>query len=159
MRTTFTLDDDVVPEVERLRREEGIGISEAVNRLIRLGMVTRPVTRRYRHVGASGWSAMADDGSFVRIVTDPRVKTDPLSSERAWAYIEAWLAEGPAWIPPATERTARVLQSLVATHSITGNLVPDAQLCALAIEHGLEVMSADTDFARFPEVRWRNPLV
>lgn len=44
MRTTFTLDDDVVSEVERLRREEGIGISEAVNRLIRLGMVTRPAT-------------------------------------------------------------------------------------------------------------------
>lgn len=53
MRTTFTLDDDVVSELERLRREEGIGISEAVNRLIRLGMVGRPTTRRYRHVGAN----------------------------------------------------------------------------------------------------------
>jgi uncharacterized protein len=41
---------------------------------------------------------------------------------------------------------------------VTGNLVPDAQLVALAIEHGLVVHSADTDFARFPEVRWINPL-
>lgn len=53
MRTTFTLDDDVVAEVERLRREEGIGISEAVNRLVRAGMTT-PRQRRqtYRHRSA-----------------------------------------------------------------------------------------------------------
>jgi predicted nucleic acid-binding protein len=37
-------------------------------------------------------------------------------------------------------------------------LIPDAQLAALAIEHGLVVQTADTDFARFPEVRWENPL-
>ncbi len=39
-----------------------------------------------------------------------------------------------------------------------GNLIPDAQLAALAIEHGLTVISADTDFARFTEIRWENPL-
>lgn len=49
MRTTFKLDDDVAAEVERLRREQNIGISEAVNRLIRAGMA-RPVRRRgYQH--------------------------------------------------------------------------------------------------------------
>lgn len=49
MRTTFKLDPDVAAAVERLRREEGIGLSEAVNRLVRAGMV-RPKTRhRYRH--------------------------------------------------------------------------------------------------------------
>jgi len=41
---------------------------------------------------------------------------------------------------------------------ITGNLVPDAHLAALAIEHGLTLCSADGDFARFPGVRWENPL-
>lgn len=41
---------------------------------------------------------------------------------------------------------------------MTGNLIPDAQLAALAIEHGLTVISADTDFARFPGVRWENPF-
>ena len=49
MRTTFTLDDDVAAEVERLRREEGIGISEAVNRLIRAGLARPPRRRAYRH--------------------------------------------------------------------------------------------------------------
>lgn len=49
MRTTFTLDDDVAAEVERLRREEGIGISEAVNRLIRSAMVKPTPRSRYHH--------------------------------------------------------------------------------------------------------------
>ena len=69
-----------------------------------------------------------------------------------------WVAAGPSWVPPATERTAAVLARLLVDHQITGNLVPDAQLAALAIEHGLTVCSADTDFARFDEVRWENPL-
>jgi uncharacterized protein len=98
-------------------------------------------------------------GAFVRIITHPRVTAEPLSSERAWAYVGAWLDADPVWIPPATDRTARVLLQLTSEMGITGNLVPDAQLAALAIEHGLEVLSADTDFGRFPSVRWRNPLV
>lgn len=49
MRTTFTLDDDVATEVERLRREEGIGISEAVNRLIRAGLAAPKRRTAYRH--------------------------------------------------------------------------------------------------------------
>jgi predicted nucleic acid-binding protein len=47
---------------------------------------------------------------------------------------------------------------LYADLDVTGNLVTDAQLAALAIEHGLVVCSADTDFARFPGLRWENPL-
>ena len=43
-------------------------------------------------------------------------------------------------------------------YRLAGNLVPDAHLAAIAIEHGLEVCSADSDFARFTEIRWRNPL-
>ena len=98
-------------------------------------------------------------GAFVRIISHPRVTAEPLAPERAWAYVEAWLDADPVWIPPATDRTARVLLQLGSELGITGNLVPDAQLAALAIEHGLEILSADTDFARFPRVRWRNPLV
>ena len=52
MRTTFTLDDDVAAEVARLRREAGLGVSEAVNRLIRAGMVDRSHRRRYVHKAA-----------------------------------------------------------------------------------------------------------
>lgn len=62
------------------------------------------------------------------------------------------------WIPPATEATARVYAEICAKVDVTGNLVPDAQLAALAIEHGVEIASADTDFGRFPGLRWINPL-
>jgi len=48
--------------------------------------------------------------------------------------------------------------SRITTHDIRGNLVPDAMLAALAIEHGLTLHSTDTDFARFTELRWKNPL-
>ena len=53
MRTTFTLDDDVAAEVERLRRQEGLGISEAVNRLIRAGLAEKTERRPYRHRSAN----------------------------------------------------------------------------------------------------------
>lgn len=49
MRTTFTLDDDVAAAVEQLRREEGIGLSDAVNRLVRAGLVPRPAAEPYVH--------------------------------------------------------------------------------------------------------------
>ncbi|MEX1164567.1 MAG: type II toxin-antitoxin system VapC family toxin [Nitriliruptor sp.] len=97
-------------------------------------------------------------GAFVRITTHPRVTREPLTAVEAWSYVEQWLACAPAWIPPVSERTAAVLGDLLRTTGVTGNLIPDAQIAALAIEHGLTVVSADTDFARFPGVRWENPL-
>jgi toxin-antitoxin system PIN domain toxin len=97
-------------------------------------------------------------GAFLRIATHPRVTTNPLTAAQAWSFVDDWLGADPVWIPPATERTAVVLASLMDAASPTGNLVPDAQLAALAIEHGLTVMTADTDFARFPGLEFDNPL-
>jgi toxin-antitoxin system PIN domain toxin len=97
-------------------------------------------------------------GAFLRIVTHPRVTENPLSGPAAWGYVAQWLAVPVVWIPPATEATARVYERLCDEIEITGNLVPDAQLAALAIEHGVEIASADTDFMRFPGLRWVNPL-
>ena len=72
--------------------------------------------------------------------------------------VDAWLASPVAWIPLPTERHAAVLGDLIRRYRLSGNLVPDAHLAALALVHGAEVISADTDFARFTEVRWSNPL-
>jgi predicted nucleic acid-binding protein len=69
-----------------------------------------------------------------------------------------WLSVGGAWVPEAGERHTLILGELVIRHDVRGNLVPDAQLAALALQHGLTVYSADTDFARFTDVRWENPL-
>lgn len=97
-------------------------------------------------------------GAFLRIITHPRILESPLSASDAWDHVKAWLASDPVWIPPTSARTARLLGELIGRYGVTGNLVPDAQLAALAIEHGLSLVSADTDFARFTELRWENPI-
>jgi toxin-antitoxin system PIN domain toxin len=101
------------------------------------------------------WEALT---AFARIATHPRVMTKPLSAAAAWAVVREWLDAPMVWNPTTTERHADVLGGLIERHRVTGNLVYDAHLAAIAIQHGLEVCSADTDFARFTEVTWRNPL-
>jgi hypothetical protein len=96
--------------------------------------------------------------AFVRIVTHPRVVASPLSPVAAWDVVENLLEHDVVWTPEPTTRHAAVLGRLIASHHVGGGLVPDAHLAALAIEHGVGVASADSDFARFPEVRWENPL-
>ncbi|HXF86749.1 MAG TPA: PIN domain-containing protein [Xanthobacteraceae bacterium] len=61
-------------------------------------------------------------------------------------------------MPHPTERHAEVLGTLLAQPGVHGNLVPDAHLAALAIAHGLILCSTDGDFARFPGLKWMNPL-
>lgn len=107
-----------------------------------------------RRVGLP-WESLA---AFVRIVSHPRATPRPLSAEQAWQFVDEWLAAPSVWIPIATERHAEVFGDLVRRYRVTGNLVPDAHLAAIAIEHGLELCSADTDFARFTEVRWTDPI-
>ncbi len=115
------------------------------------------LTKKLNGPGRLGlpWQSL---GAFLRISTHPRAADNPLTPDQAWAQVEDWLAADPAWIPSPTERHADVLGSLVRSYDLRGNLISDAQLAALAIEHGLMVCSADTDFARFREVRWENPL-
>ena len=96
--------------------------------------------------------------TFVRIRTHWRIYEEPLAPDRAWDQVRAWLDAPAAWEPVPTERHAEVLGSLVQRYQVGGNAVPDAHLAALAIEHGVGVCSADTDFARFTDLRWVNPL-
>jgi uncharacterized protein len=96
--------------------------------------------------------------AFVRIVTNPRVFRPATSPTSAWRQVLDWLACEPVWIPQPTERHAEVLGLLISLPGVHGNLVTDAHLAALAIEHGLTLCSTDGDFARFPELRWTNPL-
>jgi toxin-antitoxin system PIN domain toxin len=96
--------------------------------------------------------------AFLRLVTNPRVFERPMGAARAWEQVDEWLCLPSAWIPAPTSRHAEVLGRLVRGGSLAANLVPDAHLAALAIEHGLVLMSTDGDFARFPDLRWENPL-
>jgi toxin-antitoxin system PIN domain toxin len=107
-----------------------------------------------RRVGVP-WQSL---GAFLRIATHPRAFERPLSAQDAWARVDDWLSARPVWVPVPGDRHASILGKLVVDHDVRGNLMPDAQLAALALEHGLTVCSTDTDFARFTEVRWTNPL-
>jgi toxin-antitoxin system PIN domain toxin len=101
------------------------------------------------------WPSLLD---FMRLVTNPRVFRRPESAPEAWRQVGEWLDCEPVWIPQPTERHREVLGRLMTTAGMQANLVPDAHLAALALEHGLALCSTDGDFARFPDLRWRNPL-
>jgi toxin-antitoxin system PIN domain toxin len=105
-------------------------------------------------VGLAWQSLMA----FVRIATNPRAFPNPEPIGSVWRQVELWLSSDAAWIPQPTGSHARVLGDLLVSSNAYGDLVPDAHLAALAIEHGLTLCSNDRDFARFPKLRWNNPL-
>ena len=123
-----------------------------------------------QHVAAKGWldkclNASAPVGlpwpsllGFLRIVTNPRIFERPESIKDAWKQIKEWLECPSAWIPRPAERHVEILEGLLIDLNITANLVPDAHLAALAIEHGLILCSADGDFGRFPDLKWQNPI-
>jgi toxin-antitoxin system PIN domain toxin len=96
--------------------------------------------------------------AFLRIVTNPRVFERPESMAEAWRQVHAWLEAEVVWIPQPTERHREVLGTLLTAADVHANLVPDAHLAALAIEHGLLLCSTDGDFGRFTDLRWQNPL-
>ena len=101
------------------------------------------------------WSSLL---GFVRLGSNRRVLPQPKTVSEAWTQVRMWLSNETVWIPQPTERHVDVLDRLLALPGMNTNLVPDAHLAALAIEHGLTLCSNDGDFARFPGLRWINPL-
>jgi toxin-antitoxin system PIN domain toxin len=95
---------------------------------------------------------------FLRVVTNPRIYQHPASVDRAWMQVTEWLDCENVWIPQAGDDHASVLGGLLRDLGGGAKLVPDAHLAALAIEHGLTLCSTDGDFARFPRLRWTNPV-
>ena len=85
--------------------------------------------------------------AFIRISTHPRISAHPLTADEAWGYVRDWLDAPVTWIPPETEVTARLLGEVLHRTRATGNLVPDASLAAIALEHGLTVVTHDADLA------------
>lgn len=95
---------------------------------------------------------------FLRVATHPRVLTRPLAPEAALSVVDGWLERPNVVKLHAGDEHWGILRSLLAEAGTAGNLTTDAHLAALAIEHGCELCSSDSDFARFPDVRWVNPL-
>jgi toxin-antitoxin system PIN domain toxin len=106
---------------------------------------------------AFGLSELVLSGA-LRILTHPRVFSPPTPTPAALAFLDV-LRSGPncVLVQPGV-RHWEIFTRLCATANAKGNLVADAYLAALAIEHGCEWITTDRDFARFPGLRWRHPL-
>lgn len=92
--------------------------------------------------------------AFVRLTTNRRVLSPPLSVGTSIDYVRGWLNHTTVTVPQPTNRHLEILQHLLESTGIGGNLVTDAHLATLAIEHGAELCSFDPDFARFPGLSW-----
>jgi len=101
------------------------------------------------------WSVLC---AFIRIGTSSRVFERPLSLKQAIARVQSWLDQPCTRLIHPTERHWTVLRALLIEGQALGNLVSDAHLAALAVQHGCTLMSTDRDFARFPNIKWKNPL-
>jgi uncharacterized protein len=104
---------------------------------------------------AFAWNALL---GFLRLATNPRVFSSPLSAEEALEIVADWLAQPATTVLHPTRRHAAVLGDLLRPLGTAGNLTSDAHLAALAIEHGAVVCSTDGDFTRFAGVEVLDPL-
>jgi toxin-antitoxin system PIN domain toxin len=96
--------------------------------------------------------------AFLRLTTRPGLFRQTLRVETALDQIAFWLEQPSATIVEPGPRHLRILRDLLLSRGTGGNLTSDAHLAALAIEHGAELCSSDEDFARFPGLKWTNPL-
>ena len=96
--------------------------------------------------------------AFLRLATRPAVFVQPLAVEEAFDLVDAWLNQPSVVVLQPSARHLSVLKDLLLPLGTAGNLTSDADLAAIAVEHGAELCSTDRDFARFPAVRWTNPL-
>jgi toxin-antitoxin system PIN domain toxin len=123
-----------------------------------------------RHADYRAWLQATVDGpaaygiapqvlaGVVRITTNPRAYERPSPLAEALDFCE-YLCEpaNAALIQPGSRHWA-IYRDLCLKSRVTGNLTRDAWFAALAIEHGCEWITADEDYRRFPNLRWRRPF-
>ena len=95
---------------------------------------------------------------FVRITTHPRIFEHPLPPEEATQRISQWLCLPHIHLVHPAQNHFDKWAALLKALGTAGNLTTDAHLAALAIERGLILHTSDADFARFPGLKWHNPL-
>jgi uncharacterized protein len=97
--------------------------------------------------------------AFLRLATKSGLFPNPLSPDAAMARVDAWLGAGPSVVVEPTVDHPQILRGLLAQLGAGGNLVNDAHLAALSVEHRAVVVSYDNDFSRFENVRWEQPAL
>ena len=122
------------------------------------------------HSRARAWFEAALQGSedvgiawmtilaFLRITTNHHIFAHAFTMAEADQIVAQWMAHPSVSIVPAGDRHWEILSRMLLEGQARSELVSDAHLAALAIEHGVGVCSTDSDFARFPQINWLNPL-
>lgn len=95
---------------------------------------------------------------FLRVVTHPQIFAAPSTLREALDFVDALLGVDTCVIADAGERHWPILRDLLVQADARGNLVPDAHLCAVALEHGATIATRDRGFSRFPGVSWFDPV-
>ena len=104
------------------------------------------------------WLPWSSIHAFLRIGTNPRILENPFSVDEAASIVDEWLEHPSVSILEPGARYWPILSRMLPAAQARGNLVMDAHLAALAIEHGATLLSTDRDFTRFDGLRWVNPL-
>jgi len=126
------------------------------------GSSQHPVARTWLEKVLSGselvglpWQTIS---AFVRIITNPRLPGRPLSGAAAVEIVERWLEQPNVRALGPGEQHWPLFRQMLVEGQASGDLIPDAQLAALTVECGGVLHTTDRDFARFPGLRWKNPL-
>jgi hypothetical protein len=97
-------------------------------------------------------------GAFLRIATNSRLGRSQLPMTTAINIVDEWLAMRAVRLIVPGEGHWAILREILIAGRVQGPVTTDAQLAALTIEHGAMLYTNDRDFARFPGLRWVNPL-
>ncbi len=96
--------------------------------------------------------------AFIRISTNPRVFHRPLSIAVAVRRVQSWIDQPCVKILTPLESHWSIFQEMIESGQASANLITDTHLVALAVEYGCDFYSTDSDFARFPGLKWKNPI-
>lgn len=96
--------------------------------------------------------------AFIRIGTNPRLHQRPLTLRESCERVQSWFEQPCVRLIQPTDQHWSLFQIALRGGNAVGNLVSDAHLAALAMEHNCLLCSTDSDFARFPGLKWENPL-
>ena len=97
---------------------------------------------------------------FYAKVTHPRIFSPPSPMDHALDQVGAWLESPGVRLLSEGSDHARTLAGLIRQGHVVGPMVHDARIAAICLSHGVsELLTADRDFGRFPELRTRNPLI
>ena len=101
------------------------------------------------------WQTIA---AFLRVMTNPRLPGERFAVDEAATIVDSWLQQTNIRLLPPGDDHWRLFRQMAVTGQAPGPLITDAQLAALTIEYGGVLHTTDRDFARFPGLRWTNPL-